>query len=222
MKCGWKWGRKDNEDEIIFLTSRNQEEVEICKEKIGDQRKRQEECQNSENHSRSVCVSIKDGLIELLLKLREVDELTERPIMKRVFQEYAEITPETSGADISSSQLLKMLQEALRVGLMASGQMTRDVEQTALEDQLDMKIPIQSPSSVAEGNLNTELNKRTPFPPCYVNLMANRGTGAVTASSPGQPAAIGKADLHKYCGNKLNVLSLQRVPTTRTCHRVSS
>lgn len=164
----------------------------MLKEKIAEQKRRQEECVEATRHTETVIASIKDNLVEMLLKLREVDELTERPIMKKVFQDYGEISAESNGEDIPSAQLLKMLQEALRVGLMASGQMTRELDQTMVDgDQLEIRIPLQSPSSVAEANLATELNKRTPFPPCYVNLLANRGTGAITASSPGQPIAIG-------------------------------
>ena len=168
--------------------------MEHCKEKIADQQKRRMECEISEKHTRAVVASIKDSFLELLLKFREVDELAERPIMGKVFQDHGEINSETLADDVPSSVLLKLLQEALRVGLMASGQMTRELEQTLNEDQLDIKIPIQSPTSVGEANVNVEQSKRTPFPPCYVNLLANRGTGAITitANSPGQPTQIGK------------------------------
>lgn len=172
--------------------SRNQEEVEIYKEKVNDQRKRKEECVKDTEHTHLVIASIKDNLLELLIKLREVDELTERPIMNKVFKDY---TDTLSMDHLSSTQMLKMLQEALRLGLMASGQMTKELEQSmvdAEEDQLEIRIPLQSPTSAAEGNINTEMSKRTVFPPCYVNLLANRGTGAITASSPGQPNTIGE------------------------------
>lgn len=161
-----------------------------------DQRRRQEECTQEFEHTMIVIASIKDNLLELLQKLREVDEVTERPIMKMVFSAY---TDPLSLDHLPSSQMLKMLQDALRLGMMASGQMTKELEQPLVEvegedvDQLEIRIPLQSPTSaIAEGNVNTEFNKRAPFPPCYVNLLANRGTGAITACSPGQPNVIGK------------------------------
>lgn len=174
----------------LFLFCSNQEEVEIYKEKINDQLGRQLDCTKDSQHTHLVIGTIKENLLELLIKLREVDELTERPIMIKVFKDYTETL---SMDDLPSSQMLKMLQEALRLGLMASGQMTRELEQSMVEleeDQLEIRIPLQSPTSAAEGNINTEFSKRAVFPPCYVNLLANRGTGAITASSPGQPTPI--------------------------------
>lgn len=174
----------------LFLFCSNQEEVEIYKEKINDQLGRQLDCTKDSQHTHLVIGTIKENLLELLIKLREVDELTERPIMIKVFKDYTETL---SMDDLPSSQMLKMLQEALRLGLMASGQMTRELEQSMVEleeDQLEIRIPLQSPTSGAEGNINTEFSKRAVFPPCYVNLLANRGTGAITASSPGQPTPI--------------------------------
>ena len=170
------------------LPSSNQEEVETFKEKIADQKKRKEQCTSESEHTQSVIRSIKDNLLELLLKLREVDELTERPIMKKVFLDCSETMEE-----LSSPQMLKMLQEALRLGLMASGQMTKELELSLneVDDPLAIRIPLQSPPPVAEGNM--EMMKRTAFPPCYVNLLANRGT--VTACSPGQPATMGEWQL---------------------------
>lgn len=174
-----------------------------------DQRRRQEECTQEFEHTMIVIASIKDNLLELLQKLREVDEVTERPIMKMVFSAY---TDPLSLDHLPSSQMLKMLQDALRLGMMASGQMTKELEQPLVEvegedvDQLEIRIPLQSPTSaIAEGNVNTEFNKRAPFPPCYVNLLANRGTGAITACSPGQPNVIGK-ELLKVFLERFNFL----------------
>lgn len=182
-----------NSEIKLFSPCRNQEEVETIKGKIDEQSQRREECAIQADHTRTVIGSIKDNLLDLLLKLREVDELTERPIMKKVFQEFGDIS-EVNIGNFSSSQLLKMLQEALRLGLMASGQMTKELEASIveMEEQLDIRIPLQSPSSAAEGQMNMDMIKRTAFPPCYVNLLANRGTGAVTACSPGQPNPTGK------------------------------
>lgn len=177
---------------------RNQEEVEKYKEKISEQKKREEECLNNSTHTQLVILSIRDNLLELLVKLREVDDLAERPIMRKVFQDYADTL---AMDDLPSTQMLKMLQESLRLGLMASGQMTKELEQNMAEsdeDLLEIRIPLQSPTSAAgEANLNTECMKRASFPPCYVNLLANRGTGAVTASSPGQPTTMGKENVLK-------------------------
>lgn len=177
---------------FFFSFLSNQEEVEGYKERVAEQRRRQEKCTNESKHTVMVIASIKDNLLELLLKLREVDELTERPIMKKVFEDYGDTM---SMEELSSGQMLKMLQEALRLGLMASGQMTKELEREMIEteeDLLEISIPPQSPTSVGEGNVNnTECNKRTVFPTCYINLLANRGTGAVTACSPGQPNVAG-------------------------------
>lgn len=191
----------------------------MYKEKIRDQRRRQEECTQEFEHTRIVIASINDNLLEMLQKLREVDEVTERPIMKKVFHDFTE---PLSMDGLTSTQMLKMLQDALRLGLMASGQMTKELEPTTTaetegneedEDQLEISIPLQSPTSAAaEGNVNTEYAKKAAFPPCYVNLLANRGTGAITACSPGQPNVIGKemSDLKKeeicYLSNLLNFL----------------
>lgn len=115
--------------------------------------------------------------------------------MKKVFLDYEDTAVLER---LSSSQMLKVLQDALRLGLMASGQMTREIEEHKIqiqgengeEDQIDIKLPLQSPPSVAAEANNTEFAKRVSFPQCYVNLLANRGT--VTASSPGQPNLMGE------------------------------
>lgn len=165
--------------------------MERFKSEINDQRIRRTDCDHDAEHSRAVIGSIKDNLLDLLLKLREIDELTERPIMRNVFQDHED-------GDLGllpTGQLMRMLQEALKLGLMASGgQVTKEVDaaEVVVEDELDVRIPLQSPSSAVESAPGLDVHKKAPFPPCYTNLMANRGTGAVTANSPAQPIPTGE------------------------------
>lgn len=179
-----------------YHITRNQEEVEKLKTKIQEQKQRQDDCESASEHTRKVIGSIKDHLLDLLLKLREIDELTERPIMGKVFQGYE--VGDLSLCEIPSFQLLKMLQEALRLGLLASGQLNKEFQEEkdsktdeGMIDEMDITIPLQSPPSAVEGPTGADILKPTSFPPCYINLMANRGTGAITANSPGQANQTG-------------------------------
>lgn len=42
---------------------------------------------------------------------------------------------------------------------------------------------------------NVEIEKSTPYPMCYGNLLAGRSTGVSTSTSPGQTAQPGKCTL---------------------------
>lgn len=58
----------------LFSVSRNQEQLELLRHSIGSEMQRQEECQGAASHTVTVIESIKSALLDLTLKLQEVDE----------------------------------------------------------------------------------------------------------------------------------------------------
>lgn len=61
---------------------------------------------------------------------------------------------------------------------------------------ITMPTPRSARSQLATDGKTTsaqeiEMEKSTPYPMCYVNLMAGRATGVSTSTSPGQTAQPG-------------------------------
>ncbi|GAB0095923.1 Coiled-coil domain containing protein 151 [Sergentomyia squamirostris] len=173
----------------------NQEEVEKLKLEIADQNSREIVCDGAAEHTRKVSGSIKEALFELLMKLRDLDELTEQNVWRKTTENIENFDLFTA-ASIPSDLLLKVLQESLKLVMKLHG--GQEIEREIAEEKKrekeeeeeaehisesmeDLSIPIQSPVPPEEKE------KPAAFPSCYTNLFANRGTGGQTTSiSPGQ------------------------------------
>lgn len=171
----------------------NQEEVEKLKTQISDQNTREVACETASEHTRKVSGSIKDSLFELLLKLRDLDELTEQNVWRKTIEGIEDFDFFTA-ASIPSELLLKVLQESLKLvmKLHAGQEIDREMAEEKVEEGEeksieDLSIPLQSPLPPEEKE------KPAAFPACYANLFANRGTGGQTTSiSPGQAPQTSK------------------------------
>lgn len=59
---------------MTLFIFRNQEQLEMLKQSIAAEQQRQQECQAAASHTVAVIESIKSTLLDLTLKLQEVDE----------------------------------------------------------------------------------------------------------------------------------------------------
>lgn len=100
----------------LFYIFSNQEHLEQLKNGTSDKKKKEQDILQSVEHSRSVLNSIKTTIIDLVLKLREIDDIfafstseSEKSPMKLNLEE------------ISNSALLRLLEEELKRGLALLG-----------------------------------------------------------------------------------------------------
>lgn len=155
-----------------------------------------------------VLQSIKDALVEMLLKLQEVDEMTaEIQAKRKAARPQTMPLPDVSG-NISTEQIVKMLEEKVKVGMIASGQMGDGIDSGLSEDEEDAEKPIGAqkleepvqPTEKTERIASPSImsfaieEKPAAFPQVYSSLITGRSTGLVSAS-PG--AGGGKMNRQK-------------------------
>lgn len=182
---------------IFLYTHRNQEELERVKKDIEEQKKRKRALETEAQRTNIVLQSIKDALVEMLLKLQEVDEMTaEIQAKRRAAKPTVVPLPDLVSGNISTEQIVNMLQEKVKVGLIASGQM-QGIDSGLSEDEEDIDIkPIEPtreegvepgeeaaprPKSPSVFSFAIE-EKPSAFPTVYSSLITGRSTGLVSAS----------------------------------------
>ncbi|XP_055585634.1 outer dynein arm-docking complex subunit 3 [Uranotaenia lowii] len=178
----------------------NQEELEKVKNSIEEQNARREECEKAIDYTKNVFNTIKDALVELLLKLREIDDSMDT--------QYFRITPtkqvdlmELSSGNISVDELGNMLEERIKLGMIASGHPGQEAVDSGLSDEESegprpssaLQIPTASPS-VGTSSVQEDREKPPAYPPVYVNLIAGRTTAQISSASPGPGATVVLSD----------------------------
>lgn len=170
--------------------------MEKIKTLINEEIVQMEQYQQSSAHSNNVIKEIRDALIELLLKLQEIDEYICDSKGKMKPEEYNEETLQ----NITNDTILQLLEEKLKLGMMTCGQFAvEEVDSGVSDDEIlttpkidELTVPIPTPSS-ATTYIVDDKEKPLPFPSCYYNLMSGRATTTqVSSASPGQATQIGK------------------------------
>lgn len=146
-----------------------------------------------------VLQSIKDALVEMLLKLQEVDEMTaEIQARRRAAKPLSVPLPDLVSGNISTEQILRMLEEKVKVSMIASGQLGDGIDSGLSEDEevIGVVKPIELPKE-EEAAEPTEATARvkspsitsfaidekpTAYPQVYSSLITGRSTGLVSAS----------------------------------------
>lgn len=179
----------------------NQEELEKIRNSIEEQKARREECEKAIDYTRNVFNTIKDSLVELLLSLREIDENLDAQFLRsRTPTKQVDLLDITSG-NISMDDLGNMLEEKIKLGMIASGQLANDVDSGLSEDEAEppprpasaLQIPVTSPS-VGTSSVQEDREKPPAYPPVYVNLIAGRTTAQISSASPGPGATVVLSD----------------------------
>lgn len=183
---------------LTFTIFSNQEELERVKKDIEEQKRRKKDFEMEAQRKNIVLQSIKDALVEMLLKLQEVDEMTaEIQAKRRAAKPLGAPLPDLVSGNISTEQIVKMLEEKVKVGMIALGQLGEGVDSGLSdeeEDVIEVK-PIEPPKeegeAVAEGvelvksasitNFAID-EKPAAYPQVYSSLITGRSTGLVSAS----------------------------------------
>lgn len=155
-----------------------------------------------------VLQSIKDALVEMLLKLQEVDEMTaEIQAKRRAAKPLSVPLPDLISGNISTEQIVKMLEEKVKVGMIASGQLGDGFDSGLSEDEEEVeaklielpKEDLAEPSEMTERPKTPSVmsfaidEKPSAYPTVYSSLITGRSTGLVSAS----PGAGGGKLLNK-------------------------
>ncbi|XP_055615227.1 outer dynein arm-docking complex subunit 3 [Toxorhynchites rutilus septentrionalis] len=177
----------------------NQEELEKIRNSIEELKARCEECNKAIGYTKNVFNTIKDTLIELLLTLREIDENLEIQFSRRMTMKQAELLDLSSG-NISVDDLGNMLEEKIKLGMIASGQLANDADSGVSEDESEvprptsaLQIPTSSPS-VGTSSVQEDREKPPAYPPVYMNLIAGRTTAQISSASPGPGTIVVLSD----------------------------
>lgn len=98
---------------------RNQELLEKLKNGIAEQVKREQDNARAADHSKNVLDSIRSTIIDLILKLQEIDESLDP---ENTFRHLEKLTDQMLEST-TNERLLQSLEDKLRRGLMATGQL---------------------------------------------------------------------------------------------------
>lgn len=112
--------------------------MERVKSKIEEYKQKKEEYNKAIENTANVVDFIKDSLIELLLKLQEIDENAEAQTKKKTDRS-ADLSDIISG-NISSDQMFKMLEEKIKLGMIASGQIATDHDSGVSDEDTDTEL----------------------------------------------------------------------------------
>ena len=204
--------------------NRNQEELEKVKKDIDEQKRRRKDLETEAQRTNIVLQSIKDALVEMLLKLQEVDEMTaEIQAKRRAAKPLSVPLPDLISGNISTEQIVKMLEEKVKVGMIASGQLGDGFDSGLSEDE---ELPEIKPIELVKEEL-PELSEATErvkspsitsfaidekpsaYPQVYCSLITGRSTGLVSAS-PG----AGGGKLSNFSNETCFIKSLFSFPLT--------
>ncbi|XP_063706410.1 outer dynein arm-docking complex subunit 3 [Culicoides brevitarsis] len=165
----------------------NQEELERLKKEIEDHIIRRDACTKSRDTTQTVIDTIRDALIELLLKLQEIDENVELAI-KRKPPPVADL-PDIISGTASNEQLVAALEEKIKLGMITAGQLANDIDSGMEEEVLSESAAKQEIIVTAAKDQPSEDKEKAPnYPPIYGNLIT-RTTGQMSSASPGQTTA---------------------------------
>ncbi|KAG5681483.1 hypothetical protein PVAND_010915 [Polypedilum vanderplanki] len=193
----------------------NQEELERVKKDIEEQKKRKAELEIEAERTMVVLQTIKEALVEMLLKLQELDEITAEIQSRRKLTKPANIVAPLPdlliSSNITTEQIVKILEEKVKVGLIAAGILTEGVDTSMSEEVVEelLKPPelvqksvdddgsevtgekiIRSPSVMSFGIEE----KPAAYPQVYSSLIAGRSTGLVSSASPGAGMGAGSEE----------------------------
>lgn len=118
--------------------------MEALKNQIEDAQKKQIDCIQSTEQSKIVCEHIRATIIELILRLQDIDEVMETPPM--IIVTAANFTKEIFSAnDLTENQtnesLLQILEDKIKRALIISGQVASDI--VAFDDEdLDALVKV--------------------------------------------------------------------------------
>lgn len=177
----------------------NQEEVERLKKDIEDCKARCKACVKAKNSTQSVIDTIRDALIELLLKLQEVDENVEATL-KRKPHGVDEI-PDIIAGNATNEKLVSLLEEKIKMGMITAGQLANDIDSGVSEEEIAAEVKEEVAAAVAPtaasqpGGATAEgIEKASNYPPIYSNLIM-RTAGVLSSTSPAAQAVyMGASD----------------------------
>jgi coiled-coil domain-containing protein 151 len=158
-----------------------------------------------------VLQSIKEILVEMLLKLQEVDEVTtEIQVKGKLVKPPSFPLPDLISGNMTTEQILKLLEEKVKLGMIASGQFldghdsgVSDTEEVVVAKPALLELPVQeeierselepyeeeegqklpkSPSVMTDFGID---EKPATYPQVYSSLITGRSTGLVSSASPG-------------------------------------
>lgn len=148
----------------------------------------------------------------MLLKLQELDDMTADIQAKRkLAKPSASPLPDLVSGNMSTEQIIKMLEEKVKAGMIASGQFLEghdsgvsDTEEAVSEpkpsllDESALKLKAVDEGEPTEGDdaakrpkspsVMTDFGideKPSPYPQVYSSLITGRSTGLVSSASPG-------------------------------------
>ena len=193
----------------------------MIKKNIEEQKVKRGELELEAERTTAVLQSIKDALIEMLLKLQELDEMTAEIQEKRKMSKPTALPlPDLVSENMSTEQIVKMLKEKVKVGMIASGQLLEghdsgvsDSEEVVSEAKPELPVDesaatlksekdeedeesgeiekLKKSSSVAT---NFAIDDKPAFPQVYSSLITGRSTGLVSSASPGGGMAGGSEE----------------------------
>ncbi|XP_058816922.1 outer dynein arm-docking complex subunit 3 [Topomyia yanbarensis] len=181
----------------------NQEELEKIRNSIEEQKARREECEKAIDYTRNVFNTIKDALVELLITLREIDDNLGADYLRWTPTKQANLM-DLSPENISVDDLGNMLEDKIKLGMIASGQLAanddEDGDSGLSEEEVELprptsslQIPASTPS-VGTSSMQDDREKPPAYPPVYVNLIAGRTTAQISSASPGPGATVVLSD----------------------------
>jgi coiled-coil domain-containing protein 151 len=184
--------------------------LEKLKTDIGELKETIMSTNMASERTRLAVQAIREALIEMLLKLQEIDECVEHQTKRKVSQPTVEL-PDIIDGVISTADLLELLESKIKFGMIASGHRATGDMDSGVEDDdegakvesvfslyfnflifsLIFKFDAPAPSSV---NSSEEEEKGKPpiFPAVYANLVTGRAT---VLTSPGQINQASKSTL---------------------------
>lgn len=161
---------------------------------------RREDCVKSKSTTQSVIDTIRDALIELLLKLQEIDENVELTL-KRKATPIAEL-PDIITGNATNEQLVALLEEKIKLGMITAGQLANDTD-SGMEEEVVSEEKIDAVATIAKDVGGEDKEKAPAYPPIYGNLIT-RTTGQTSSISPGQTTS-GKIELTTFL-NSINFI----------------
>ena len=154
-----------------------------------------QEYEKSFEYTRNVVNTIKDSLIELLLTLKEIDEYE---LQTRRHNIMGKDLQDVISGNITMEELGLMLEEKIKIGMIASGQMASEIDSGVSEDEHEQEsekikgTELVIPYAASTVATPEDRERPPPFPPVYTNLIAGRATTQISSVSPGQGVTTGK------------------------------
>ncbi|XP_058443406.1 outer dynein arm-docking complex subunit 3 [Malaya genurostris] len=177
----------------------NQEELEKIRNSIEEQKVRRGGCEKAIDYTRNVFNTIKDALVELLITLREIDDNLGTEYMRWTPTKQADLM-DLSPDSVSIDDLGNMLEEKIKLGMIASGQLANEEDSGLSEEESEaprppsaLQVPASSPS-VGTSSVQDDREKPAAYPPVYVSLIAGRTTAQISSASPGPGATVVLSD----------------------------